>query len=36
VEQEVLTREEVEARMAEVRARREKAGRKVSKEKIPW
>jgi hypothetical protein len=36
VEQEILTREEVEARMAEVRARQEKAGRKVSKEKIPW
>ena len=26
----------IEARMAEVRARHEKAGRKVSKEKIPW
>jgi hypothetical protein len=36
VEQEILTREEVEARMAEVRARHEKAGRRVSKEKIPW
>jgi hypothetical protein len=36
VEQEVLTREEVEARMADVRARYEKAGRKVSKEQIPW
>jgi hypothetical protein len=36
VEQELLTREEVEARMAEVRARYEKAGRKVSKENIPW
>ena len=36
VEQEVLTREEVEARMAEVRARHEKAGRKVVKETIPW
>jgi hypothetical protein len=36
VEQEILTREEVEARMVEVRARQEKAGRKVSKEKIPW
>lgn len=36
VEQEILTREEVEARMAEIRARYQKAGRKVSKEKIPW
>ena len=36
VEQDVLTREEVEARMAEVRARHEKAGRKASKEKVPW
>ena len=36
VEQEILTRDEVEARMAEVRARHEKAGRKVSKVKIPW
>ena len=36
VEQEILTREEVEVRMAEIRARYEKAGRKVSKEKIPW
>jgi hypothetical protein len=36
VEQEVLTREEVEARMAEVRTRLEKTGRKVSKEEIPW
>ena len=36
VEQEILTREEVEARMAEIRARFAKAGRKASKEKIPW
>ena len=36
VEQEVLTRKEIEARMAEVRARHAKAGRKTSKEKIPW
>jgi hypothetical protein len=36
VEQGVLTREEVEARMAEIRARHEKAGRKASKEKVPW
>ena len=36
VEQGVLTREEIEARMAEVRARSEKTGRKASKEKIPW
>jgi hypothetical protein len=36
VEQEVLTRKEIEARMAEVRARHAKAGRKASKERIPW
>ena len=36
VEQEVLTRKEIDARMAEVRARVTKAGRKASKEKIPW
>jgi hypothetical protein len=36
VEQEVLTRKEIEARMAEVRARAARAGRKASKEKIPW
>ena len=36
VEQQVLTRTEIEARMAEVRARHAKAGRKASKEKIPW
>jgi hypothetical protein len=36
VEQEIVTREEIEARMAEIRARHEQAGRKVSKEKIGW
>lgn len=36
VEQGVVSREELEARMAEVRAKYEKAGRKASKEKIPW
>ncbi len=36
VEQELLTREEVETRMAEVRARHAKVGRRVSKAKIPW
>ena len=36
VEQGVVTREEIEARMDEVRAKLEKAGRKVSKETIPW
>ena len=36
VEQEVLSREAIEARMAEVRARHEKAGRKAVKETIPW
>lgn len=36
VEQELLTREEIEARMDEVRAKHEKAGRKVARGKIPW
>ena len=36
VEQEIVTREEIEARMAEVRARHEKAGRKAAKDKVPW
>ena len=36
VEQEIVTREEIEARMEEIRARYEKAGRKASKKKIPW
>jgi Nitrile hydratase beta subunit, N-terminal len=36
VEQEIVTREEIEARMAEVRERLEKAGRRASKEKVPW
>lgn len=36
VEQGIVNREEVEARMTEVRARLEKTGRKASKEKIPW
>lgn len=36
VEQGIVTREEIEARMAEVRERLEKAGREASKEKVPW
>lgn len=36
VEQGILTREEIEARMAEVRERLERSGRKVSKEKVAW
>jgi Nitrile hydratase beta subunit len=36
VEQEVLTREEVDAKMAEVRAKFEAAGRKAGKETVPW
>jgi hypothetical protein len=36
VEQEIVTREEVERRMAEVRMRLEESGRKVSKESVPW
>jgi hypothetical protein len=36
VEQEIVTREEIEAKMAEVRAKHEKAGRKAAKETIAW
>lgn len=36
VEQGIVAPEEIEARMAEVRARYEKAGRKTSKERISW
>jgi hypothetical protein len=36
VEQEIVTREEVEARMQEVRARHAKAGRQSSAVRIPW
>jgi hypothetical protein len=36
VEQELLTRAEIEARMAEVRASHARAGRRVSKAKVPW
>lgn len=36
VEQGILTREEVEARMAEIGERHAKAGRKVHKGKISW
>jgi hypothetical protein len=36
VEQELLTRAEVEARMLQVRDRHAKTGRRVSKAKIPW
>ena len=36
VEQEVLTREEIEARVAEVRAKHEKAGRRAAREGVPW
>lgn len=36
VEQEVLTAEEIDAKMAEVRARHEAAGRKVAKGAVPW
>jgi hypothetical protein len=36
VEQEILTRQEVDKRVAEVAARHAKAGRKVSKAKVPW
>lgn len=36
VEQQIVSREEIEARMEEVRARHAKAGREVSREPIPW
>jgi hypothetical protein len=36
VEQGILTREEVEARIDEVRAKWKKAGRQSPKEKVPW
>jgi hypothetical protein len=36
VEQEIVTREEIEARMAEVREKHAKAGRKLAKETVPW
>jgi Nitrile hydratase beta subunit len=36
VEQQIVTREEIEVRMAEVRAKHAKAGRKAAKETIPW
>ena len=36
VEQEIVSAEEIEARMAELRTKHEKAGRAVSQEKIAW
>src|SRR2546423_680734 len=36
IEQEIVTREEIEAKMAEVRAKHAKAGRKAAKETVPW
>ncbi|MFM9938388.1 MAG: hypothetical protein ACKVP7_02680 [Hyphomicrobiaceae bacterium] len=36
VEQEILTREEVDARVDEVRAKHAKAGRRVAKTTVPW
>ena len=36
VEQDVLTREEIEAKMADVQAKHEKAGRKAAKGTVPW
>lgn len=36
VEQNVLTRDEIEARLAEVRNKHEKAGRQAAKEKVAW
>ena len=36
VEQEIVTREEVEARMAEVRAQMVTSGREIAKGTVPW
>src|SRR5215471_10926095 len=36
VGEQVLTRDEIEARVAEVRAKHEKTGRKAPKERVPW
>jgi hypothetical protein len=36
VEQEIVTREEIEARVAEVRERHAEAGRKVARGAVPW
>jgi hypothetical protein len=36
VEQNVLTRDEIQARLAEVRGKHEKAGRKAAKAGVPW
>jgi hypothetical protein len=36
VEQEVATRAEIDAKIAEVRARHKKSGRAVSNENVPW
>jgi hypothetical protein len=36
VEQEIVSREEIEARMAQLRAKHRATGRKLTKETIPW
>jgi hypothetical protein len=36
VEQEIVTREEIEAHMEVARKRHEQAGRKVAKDRVPW
>ncbi len=36
VEQEILSRDEVEQRIAEVKAKHAKAGRRVAKASVPW
>ena len=36
VEQEIVSREEIETRVAQARARHEKTGRKAAKTKVPW
>ena len=36
VEQDVLTRQEIDARVAEVRTKHEKAGRRAAKGSVPW
>ena len=36
VEQEVLTKDEIEARLAQVRTRHQKSGRKTATDRVPW
>jgi hypothetical protein len=36
VEQEVLTKDEIEARLAQVRTKHQKSGRKTAADRVPW